>query len=516
MADDARAMLDALMGANRDAPIDLLGPSRKKGRKSKKSHSSGSSVPVVPDRTPRKPSCYDPDICPHYTTWGVDLYDLFVNTKSDIGNNPNIVSELAAAEYKSLPPVEKERLGFDRDLFFKLRDLVRQVDRVVTRNREKLRAEVDANSAKGYKSDPIKSINEGEVQEAGKIQARLDLLEEEILELVDQLENPPEEENEVKKEESQAELEKTAVNGVKEDTQKGSEPDSSKLNEVKTEAVTDEELPEVKDEANKEADVKVPDESKLANDQVLNEEEAKVPIVEEDEKQIADVPTKKIVHPTSTELIHRISTKITSEYQPLSDSLLSIKRHLKFFRGDTTSDKHVCEISGNFMSSRDADERIAAHFAGRQFVGWKLVREKFKELDRRFKGGRMMGNERVLLPFERQGYKLHTQGGNSGPGGRGHDRGRNHGPPPPGRQGGGFPDEPHHAVQTMVLPQEGVMVEEEAGTSPITVIIANDTEEAVDVTEIGRWNGTVTVIDAIAIGTVIMIETDAGGGDNLD
>jgi len=79
-----------------------------------------------------------------------------------------------------------------------------------------------------------------------------------------------------------------------------------------------------------------------------------------------------------------------------------------------------------------------------------------------------------------------------------------------------FPTSRTMRVQTMVLPQEGVMVEEEAGTSPITVIIANDTEEAVDVTEIGRWNGTVTVIDAIAIGTVIMIETDAGGGDNLD
>lgn len=39
----------------------------------------------------------------------------------------------------------------------------------------------------------------------------------------------------------------------------------------------------------------------------------------------------------------------------------------------------VCEISGNFMSTRDNDERMRAHFEGKQFLGWKMVRDKLAE-----------------------------------------------------------------------------------------------------------------------------------------
>jgi RNA-binding protein Luc7-like 2 len=47
-------------------------------------------------------------------------------------------------------------------------------------------------------------------------------------------------------------------------------------------------------------------------------------------------------------------------------------------------DKTVCEVSGNFMSARDADERIAAHYAGKQYVGWKLVRDKFADMQQKY------------------------------------------------------------------------------------------------------------------------------------
>lgn len=40
----------------------------------------------------------------------------------------------------------------------------------------------------------------------------------------------------------------------------------------------------------------------------------------------------------------------------------------------------VCETSGNYMSSRDNDERMRAHFEGKQYLGWKLVREKLRDL----------------------------------------------------------------------------------------------------------------------------------------
>ena len=55
-------------------------------------------------------------------------------------------------------------------------------------------------------------------------------------------------------------------------------------------------------------------------------------------------------------------------------------RNLFYVKSDIAADKTVCEVSGNFMSARDADERIAAHYAGKQYVGWKLVREKFQAM----------------------------------------------------------------------------------------------------------------------------------------
>lgn len=40
----------------------------------------------------------------------------------------------------------------------------------------------------------------------------------------------------------------------------------------------------------------------------------------------------------------------------------------------------VCEVSANYMSTTDNEERMSAHYAGKQYVGWKRLREKCKEL----------------------------------------------------------------------------------------------------------------------------------------
>jgi hypothetical protein len=80
-------------------------------------------------------SCYDPDVDPLYCAWGVDVYKLFVNTKSDIGPNPKLVSQEAQEEFMQLPKHEQqERLGFEAMLFSKLQDLVRMCDRTVLRS----------------------------------------------------------------------------------------------------------------------------------------------------------------------------------------------------------------------------------------------------------------------------------------------------------------------------------------------------------------------------------------------
>jgi len=49
------------------------------------------------------------------------------------------------------------------------------------------------------------------------------------------------------------------------------------------------------------------------------------------------------------------------------------------------------------MSSRDADERIAAHYAGKQYVGWKIVREKLIELQK--KVGRGGGGPSAMMGY---------------------------------------------------------------------------------------------------------------------
>ncbi|GMI50502.1 hypothetical protein TeGR_g14887 [Tetraparma gracilis] len=53
---------------------------------------------------------------------------------------------------------------------------------------------------------------------------------------------------------------------------------------------------------------------------------------------------------------------------------------------DAVVDKVVCPVSGNFLSARDADERLAAHYVGKQYKGWKLVREKQRELVAKYPG----------------------------------------------------------------------------------------------------------------------------------
>lgn len=41
----------------------------------------------------------------------------------------------------------------------------------------------------------------------------------------------------------------------------------------------------------------------------------------------------------------------------------------------------VCEVCGVFINSTDNDQRRADHLAGKQYLGWKAIREKLTELD---------------------------------------------------------------------------------------------------------------------------------------
>lgn len=380
MAMEARALLDSLMGGDRNAPIPVgaaLPPSKKKKRNkyqnggSRHNSQHGNNASSLKSmRLPgvRKRSCYDPKICPLYCAWGVDVFELFINTKSDIGANLYLVDTDAYDEFQSLPPIDKERLGFEYMLYKKLQELVRSCDRTVSRNKEKLRNEI-SRAMKNLPADPIEIVDLDGVKRTSELMLAFEEGTKELEVLVKALDNTGE----------------THI-----------------TNCINTDA-----LP--KDLACTEANVKL-----------LQE-----------------------LHPATSQVVQKML-----ELQPLKEQIDTSKRSLYFYRSDTSTDKTVCEVSGNFMSSRDADERIAAHFAGKQYVGWKLVREKYKDLDKKFRNYRG-----PPPPPQRMGHPHpshhHTGGNGNGPPpmmqrrrerSRSRERdsmSRNRQPSPPRRYGGG-------------------------------------------------------------------------------
>lgn len=467
MADEARAMLDALMGGDRNAPIPQGAALKRRSNNNSSSSSSASgrySKPVIPGR--RKRSCYDTDVCPLYCAWGVDIYDLFVNTKSDLGRNRYVVDEEAREEYLSLPDHERDRLGYDRMLFEKLSDLVRSCDRIVRRNQEKLRDELarqqrarGQGQVTGAVDDLVHAIPDEQLTRCAEDVAKLDLLEDQIEVIIVELE---------KIDKDQEGMRKTLMEKVQADSSNGSE--EVKPKEISTadkkdtkptdDKDTDKESKNLADELKQNDDAKKDTNEKDVNDKpketdgedAKKEESAKK---EEDEKKNPTLLTA--AQKEQWQELERRKAKLLAEVQfkvqqtiPLRDSVESLRRSLTHVRSDTTSDKTVCEVSGNFMSSRDADERIAAHYAGKQYVGWKMVREKLKQLQRKYgrggppsggpgphRGGGGGGNYGGPPPGFGQGYGQggNFGGGNGGGGGGGrhhHPPGGGHGYPPPG------------------------------------------------------------------------------------
>lgn len=334
MAAEARAMLDALMGAERNEALP-----------------QNTSEPMKR----RMKSCYDYDICPLYCAWGIDVYELFTNTKSDLGPNPKKISDEARDEYLNLPEHEKERLGYEHMLYCKLLDLVRGCDRIVNRNKEKLRQEI-AKAARarggttGEKIDPVTDVTEEALLETAEAMAQLELYEEEVKE---NLQKIMEIDSEWKKlwSDLQDLLQK------KEHDETSSKPSSPSPESEPTEQTSENE-------------VQQPPKT--------------------DEDQVKAIKTKLYSLSSDQQKAIGIIANITSnKIVPLRDQLNNLTRELHYVKTDMSNDKMVCEVSGNFMSSRDAEERIAAHYAGKQYVGWKMVREKVKELDPKYRNVRM-------------------------------------------------------------------------------------------------------------------------------
>lgn len=332
MSAEARAMLDALMGGDRNAslPPGTALPSTNKRK------ATGALV------LPRKKlkSVYDTDIDPLYCAWGFDVYELFVNTKSAIGANPNIVDSSARDEYLALPKHEQDRLGFEGILFRKLTELVRQCDRTVSRNKEKLQQELNKQREKYNGRDYIEEIDEGALQELARLTIDLEKMELEIDIIMKELENQVKKQKDV---EEQIRLQPTTTTTTTDPIP--ADPEISTSDDTPT-------------------TIETPPEN-------TNEQPSTL------QTELHDTMI------TKQHILFDLARKV-QQYAPTKEAHAFCLKNLHYIKSDISSDKTVCEVSGNFMSARDADERIAAHYAGKQYVGWSLVRAKLKELQNKF------------------------------------------------------------------------------------------------------------------------------------
>jgi hypothetical protein len=441
-AAEARALLDQLMGGDRDAalPKGAALPGRKRG-----AGGGDGSDQLMQFPGKRHKSCYDKDICPLFCAWGIDVYELFVNTKSDIGPNPHTTDDAARQEYLQLPTHEQERIGFAHLLFHKLGELVQQCDRTVTRNHEKLAKELQRMLQKRGGQDYVVDVEEDAVEQLCRNQWLVEELTIQVEEALLTLKQVRKKEDALSKLQMEAQAKRK-----KEQEQKVKEEEEAKA------------AAETKDDEEGETVVKTeengttePSTIKMEEDDA--EESATVPPLEGaapvkmEEGAPKDTAVPNMPSAASLQLgtlilekqaiLCDIARKLT-QLGPLQESVETQLRNLHHVKSDITTDKTVCDVSGNFMSARDADERIAAHYAGKQYVGWKLVRDKFQEMLSKYGkyGPPPPGRGPTQAPMGMMAPSRGGGGRGGYGGGGGGDRwggGRHHGDSSGGFRGGG-------------------------------------------------------------------------------
>ncbi|KAK9844094.1 hypothetical protein WJX81_004357 [Elliptochloris bilobata] len=120
MVDATRALLDELMGRERNVPLDK--------------------------RTGKSLKFSDPEVC-KYALAGLCPYGLFKNTRSDLGlckfelHAEDLQFEALQKEWEAVSERDKAKYGYERDLLELLTQLARDMDRKIVRQKE--RAEQD-------------------------------------------------------------------------------------------------------------------------------------------------------------------------------------------------------------------------------------------------------------------------------------------------------------------------------------------------------------------------------------
>jgi hypothetical protein len=373
-AQEARTLLDALFGGDRNAPLPKGAaiPTKRKRNDGTSGNSAGGSASGAGEMLllPRKKakSCYDKDIDPLFTAWGVDVYDLFVNTKSDLGANPYVTDDGAVhSEFIALPVHEQERLGYYFFLFQKLQELVRSCDRTVTRNKEKLAQELNRKLSARGGQDFVQDVDISAVESLARAILQVQELKGSIETKLIELEQVTAKETFAKE---QLEPLLLVQKEVKEAQSDGAiEIDIKKEEEPESEA----EAPVAAMKAEEEEST----ENKVAVKKQEVAEAEDVPQLQQLQMELGTLTLQK------QRILCDIALAMT-RLGPVQESVVGQHRNVNYVKSDISTDKTVCDVSGNFMSARDADERIAAHYAGKQYVGWKLVRDKFVEMQQKY------------------------------------------------------------------------------------------------------------------------------------
>mmetsp|Transcript_19263 Transcript_19263/g.28769 ORF Transcript_19263/g.28769 Transcript_19263/m.28769 type:complete len:321 (-) Transcript_19263:213-1175(-) len=234
--DTQRLLLDQLMGKERNASFE--------------------------EREKMQRHFWDEDVCKHYLV-GLCPYELFKNTKSDLGEYNKIFDGRAKAEWDALPQEEKDKYPYQWDLLDLLKTLIDECNRKIERNKERCAAD------ERLKNEP-KKLNEEEAKRLGVVQEEIGKLSKEA------------------------------------------------------------------EEAGESGDI--------AKAKELSE---KVEALKAESQQIMKKP---------------------------DDIRLNARKLI------------VCEISGVLMSQTDSDSRLASLYSGKQYQGWKKVREMHAELTKLLDG----------------------------------------------------------------------------------------------------------------------------------
>lgn len=99
----------------------------------------------------------DDEIC-KYHLCGVPVYEMFRNTKSDLGNYDKVYDDDCQAEFQALSQSERERYGYEYDTFRFLEHLCDKLDRTIQRHKQRV-------SGSTTEAVPLSEVQKAQVEE---------------------------------------------------------------------------------------------------------------------------------------------------------------------------------------------------------------------------------------------------------------------------------------------------------------------------------------------------------------